>query len=119
MQRDGGVRPTTPRDGGTQGGGVQVQRDAGGILSPGAGNTSSGETVRLPDGTTVRIDASCPSLTRSGVTLPGCCLPSSTCGLSTHLIDVTGVPKGCQSYEQGRQVDPTFDLADKACTFRN
>ena len=122
VQRDAGVRPTRS-DAGVQGG-VRGPRDAGspspGPLTPVPSNPpSTGETVRLPDGTTVRLDTSCPSLTRSGVTLPGCCLAAHTCGLSTHLIDVTGVPKGCQSYEQGRMVDPTFDLATKACIFRN
>ncbi|MET0342797.1 MAG: hypothetical protein ABW252_17450 [Polyangiales bacterium] len=113
--RDGGA-PVRLVDGGIAvGGGGRPRRDAGTTGS--AGDAAS--TVTLPDGSTVRLDPTCPALARGGFNLPGCCLPANTCGLSTHLIDVTGVPKGCQTYDQGRQVDPSFDLSDKACTFRN
>lgn len=120
------VGPITPG-----GPGREPQRDAGAPPAPPAppsggndddgasGGDSGGSNVSLPDGTTVRLDPSCPSINQAGFSFPGCCLPSNTCGLSTHLIDVSAVPKGCQDYAAARQVDPTFALPEKACTFRN
>lgn len=105
-----------------------AERDAGRVVPPPSDDDDDQPTgpdivdvdrdvITLPDGSTVRLDRSCPNYaTPFAVTLPGCCLPAGACGLSTHALDVAGVPKGCFSYAQGKTLDPNFNLPEKSCS---
>jgi hypothetical protein len=136
-RRDAG-RPAASRDAGR--GPIEATRDAGTpppantrdagrvVVDDGDDDDNGGgggpvivdvdrDVINLPDGTVVRLDRSCPNYaTPFAVTLPGCCLPAGSCGLSTHDIDTAGVPKGCFSYAQAKMLDPAFNLPAKSCS---
>lgn len=114
VTRDAGTKPPTTRD---AGGPVidDNDDDQGGIDGPVIGGVDR-DVITLSDGSVVRLDRSCPNYpTPFSVTLPGCCLPAGSCGLSTHELNVSGVPKGCFSYDQAKMLDPSFSMPAKSC----
>lgn len=110
---DGSVR-ITPTDAGVlDADGPAASGDDAGDDGP----VPAGETVELPDGGVIYLDESCPDHeTLFGSTSVGCCVYRK-CGLSNHTLDFPGVSRECQSYDEVRALDDTFDLPAKACRF--